>query len=113
MKRLGYVIWFDDSSGDGMIRDAKTGDSIYIHWSAIKYAQKSFVRDWKTLEKLTPVEFVVYYNLYSRQVLAAWKIEHNGTVENEWKLNRLMNYLFEIGDPGCIDISTLFYKGIA
>jgi len=33
--RQGTVRWFDNKSGEGMIRDNETKKSIYVHYSAI------------------------------------------------------------------------------
>ena len=62
-KRFGVVLWFDTSSGEGMLMDLATGASLYIHWSAIQ-SDESF----KNLNKHDLVEFTVYRNLYSTQV---------------------------------------------
>lgn len=109
MKRLGYVLWFDDSSGEGQIADAKTGEIYYCHYSAIKNPNKP-ASERRTLKKNQAVEFVLYVNLYMIQIDSVWVVEFNYSIENEHKLNRLMNYLFELNDPALIDIANEFYK---
>lgn len=63
MKRLGAVLWFDDSSGEGMIFDLATGKHLYVHYSAITCDDKH-----KKILKHDFVEFKIYRNLYSMQV---------------------------------------------
>lgn len=62
-RRLGVVLWFDDSSGEGMIFDLATGRHLYCHYSAITCDDPH-----KKVEKNDFVEFKIYRNLYSSQV---------------------------------------------
>ena len=59
----GTVLWFDDSSGEGMVWGEKEECSYYVHFSAIQSTDV-----WKTLAKGSKVEFKLYTNLYMSQV---------------------------------------------
>lgn len=70
---LGQIMWFDDTSGEGMVA-LEDGSSIYIHWSAIKKGDQSerFVNNkkkkWMSVEAGYIGEVKIYENLYSKQV---------------------------------------------
>ena len=74
--RLGYVIWFDGSIGEGYIYDIALGHEIYIHYSAIENSKPHFKFEekhnvpslWRVIKAGDIVEFSVYKNLYSMQV---------------------------------------------
>ena len=61
--RKGIVHWFDINAGEGSIIDKEDGVSYYVHYSAIDTKEK-----FKKLDKGQLVEFVLYENLYMRQV---------------------------------------------
>jgi cold shock CspA family protein len=63
MKRLGVVLWFDNSSGEGEVLDLAVGKIFYLHYSAIKS-----VEEFKTVGKNDYVEFKLYRNLYMSQI---------------------------------------------
>ena len=71
MKRLGAVLWFDDSSGEGIIYDLGTGKHLYVHYSAIQQ------NEWKKIEKDDFVEFAIYRNLYSSMVESCKVLEYD------------------------------------
>lgn len=102
-KKLGYVQWFDES-GEGMLFCPETLKSLYIHYSAIKTDD-----EFKILKKHQPVEFTTYKNIYMEQVDSVWPSKFNQTIENEHKLNRLMNDLYEIGDTFAFDLTKQYY----
>lgn len=62
-RRLGVVLWFNDSVGEGMIFDLGTGRHLYCHYSSITCDDPH-----KKVEKNDFVEFKIYRNLYSSQV---------------------------------------------
>jgi len=109
-KYLGYVEWFDKYKGEGLVYCPEKKSSYYLHWSAIKTPQESFIRTLKVLSKFSAVEFTLYENLYLVQIDSVWEVYFNYSVENEWKINRLMNDLFEDSNPACLDISNKFYE---
>jgi cold shock CspA family protein len=109
-KKLGYVEWFD-ASGEGMIFCPRDNSSYYVHYSAIKNSQRSLLPDWKNLNKKHPVEFTLYENLYMKQVDSVWPLEFNYTVENEHKLQRLMNETWEAGSSWVFDLADIYYGG--
>ena len=47
----GVVHWFDETSGEGVIKDT-TGQSYFVHYSAIESGKK-----WKTLQDKKKVKF--------------------------------------------------------
>lgn len=49
--QLGTVHWFDEKSGEGMIK-ANDGQSYYVHYSAIDSDKK-----WKSLKEKKKVKF--------------------------------------------------------
>ena len=49
--QLGIVHWFDEQSGEGMIK-AENGDCYYVHYSAIDSKKK-----WKSLKEKKRVQF--------------------------------------------------------
>ena len=51
--QLGTVHWFDEKSGEGMIK-SKDGQTYYVHYSAIESKKK-----WKSLKDKEDVEFQV------------------------------------------------------
>jgi cold shock CspA family protein len=112
-KRLGVVMWFDNSAGEGMIFDPKTNESLFVHWSAIEAENLEIVKTLKALTKYSPVEFTVYQNIYMKQVDSVWPLHFNYSIENEHKLNRLMNRLFEIGSEYIFDLAEIYFKEIA
>ena len=61
--RNGTVLWFDESSGEGMILDKEDGTSYYVHRSAIRSKQKL-----KKLEKDKEVKFKLYETSFLKQV---------------------------------------------
>ena len=109
MKRIGYVAWFDEPSGEGEIFDPLTKESLYVHWSAIKMCP-SEIFAYKNLKKNQAVEFTVYENLYMKQIDSVWPLVFNYTVENEHKLQQLLNQLWEIADDRAFDITELYYN---
>ena len=108
-KKLGVVSWFDHSSGEGEIYCPADQKTYYVHWSAIKLATRSFLKEMKVLNKRHPVEFTLYTNLYMSQVDSCWMLEFNYSVESEHKLTRLMNELFEAGSCHVFDLAELYY----
>ena len=73
----GKVRWFDNLSGEGMIREAN-GNSIYIHWSAIAdkpIQHNSNKTEWYVLFPGQMVEYSVYSNSYHRQVEKIMKVD--------------------------------------
>lgn len=61
--RAGTVQWFDINAGEGAILDKENGISYYVHYSAIDTNDR-----FKKLEKGQQVEFLLYENLYMKQV---------------------------------------------
>ncbi len=61
--KAGKVQWFDDSSGEGMIVDEKTGQTFYVHYSTIVSEETH-----KKLLKGKKVKYQLYENLYSKRV---------------------------------------------
>jgi len=109
-KKIGYVLWFDQSSGEGEIYCPSKNATYYVHWSAIKPAQGELVRTHQNLIKNSPVEFTLYENLYMTQIDTVWLLEFNYTVENEHKLQRLMNDLWEAGSSWCFELADIYYR---
>lgn len=60
--QLGTVHWFDEQSGEGMIK-SKDGNSYYVHYSAIETNRK-----WKSLKQKTEVEFQIIDDVTFSQV---------------------------------------------
>lgn len=108
MKRTGFVEWFDQSSGEGSIFDPWSCESLYVHWSAITIAGQEGQR--KNLSKHQPVEFSVYENLYMKQIDSVSPLVFNYTIENEHKLNDLMNQLWELEDTRAFDLADKYYE---
>ena len=106
MKKLGYVAWFDESSGEGEIRCPSDKATYYVHWSAIKHG----VVGSKTLMKNTPVEFLLYENLYMKQIDCVWELHFNWSTDDEIKLAQLMNDSFEEGNVYIFDLADKYYK---
>jgi cold shock CspA family protein len=104
--KLGYVQWFDISSGEGMIMVPSDKQSYYVHWSAIKHGR----RPNKVLFSNEPVEVEIYENLYMKQISLVSKIEFDHSMKNEMKLAQLMNDAFEIGDTYVFDLADEYYK---
>lgn len=109
-KKTGYVIWFDESSGEGQIYDPWSNETLYIHWSAIKPENSELLRSHKSLKKGQPVEFTVYQNLYMKQVDTVWPLHFNYSVENEHKLNKLLNQLWENCDIFAFKLADLYFS---
>jgi len=61
--RKGVVHWFDVNAGEGAIIDKEDGMSYYVHYSAIDTKDK-----FKVLDKGQEVEYLLYENLYMKQV---------------------------------------------
>ena len=59
---LGTVHWFDDKSGEGMIK-SDDGHSYYVHYSAIDSKKK-----WKALEEKSKVKFQLIDDITFTQV---------------------------------------------
>lgn len=112
-KKTGYVLWWDESSGEGMIYNPWEQQTRYVHWSAIRSAQKEIVRTHKNLKSGQPVEFTAYHNLYMKQVDTIWPLQFNYTIENEHKLNSLLNQLWETCDIFAFDLADQFYSEAA
>lgn len=104
--KLGYVEWFDESSGEGSIRCPSDKASYYVHWSAIKFGPPGA----KTLEKNQPVEFELYENLYMKQVDSIQLLHFNWSTEQEMKIVNLMNDAFEEGDTIVFKLAEQYYK---
>lgn len=60
--QLGTVRWFDEKSGDGMIK-SEDGTSYYVHYSAIESNKK-----WKSLKENKRVQFQVIEDITFSQV---------------------------------------------
>lgn len=60
--QLGTVHWFDEKSGEGIIR-GKDGQSYYVHYSAIDSSKK-----WKSLKDSKEVKFLVVDDVTFTQV---------------------------------------------
>jgi cold shock CspA family protein len=60
--RNGVVHWFDELTGDGLIKD-QDGKSYYVHYSAIQSSS-----DWRTLEDKQKVSFKLVKTARSSQV---------------------------------------------
>lgn len=61
--QLGTVHWFDEKSGEGMIKSNENGQSYYVHYSAIECPKK-----WKTLKDKEKVKFQLVEDVTFRQV---------------------------------------------
>lgn len=61
--RDGIVVWFDDSSGEGMVADAKSGKQYYLHYSAIESDSQH-----KTVSKGDKCRYRLYTNSYMSQI---------------------------------------------
>ncbi len=61
--KAGEVVWFDESSGEGMIIDTEDGRTYYVHYSAIQSKKK-----FKTLQENKKVKFVPYKKGLTRSV---------------------------------------------
>ena len=104
--KLGYVAWFDNSSGEGEIRCPADKTTYYVHWSAITHG----VMGAKTLEKNQPVRFTIYENLYSKQVDTVERLHFDWSTEHEKDLVQLMNDAFEDGSVYIFDLADLYFK---
>ena len=60
--QLGTVHWFDEKSGEGMIK-AENGQSYYVHYSAIDSQKK-----WKSLREKRKVEFQIIDDVTFAQI---------------------------------------------
>ena len=60
--QLGTVRWFDEKSGDGVIK-SDDGISYYVHYSAIESERR-----WKSLNEKKRVEFQVIEDVTFSQV---------------------------------------------
>lgn len=105
MKKLGYVVWFDES-GEGEIRCPSDKATYYVHWSAIKFG----VQGAKTLDKHAPVEFELYENLYMKQVDKVEQLYFNYSTDEEIKIAQLMNDAWEEADTIVFDLADQYYK---
>lgn len=72
--RQGVVHWFDVNAGEGAIIDKENGVSYYVHYSAIDTKDK-----FKVLNKGQKVEFLLYENLYMKQVDVVKPIKKGNT----------------------------------
>ena len=59
---LGTVAWFDDLSGEGMVK-SNSGETFYVHYSAIDSKKKR-----KSLKKDQHVKFKVFRDIHFSQV---------------------------------------------
>lgn len=58
-KRIGYVRWFNDAAGNGIVTDLATGRCFTLHWSAL-VPDGEDVHDktkWRTIREGAQVEF--------------------------------------------------------
>ena len=108
-KYLGYVNWFDKSSGQGMVYCPSIKSSLYVHYSAILFEDNCHYL-FRNLEKDSPVEFTIYENSYMKQIDKIWPLKFNYSVENEHKLTRLMDDLFFQGDTFIFKLADNYYK---
>lgn len=60
--QLGTVHWFDEKSGEGMIR-SENGESYYVHYSAIDSEKK-----WRSLKDKEKVKFQLVDDVTFSQV---------------------------------------------
>lgn len=60
--QLGKVSWFDQKSGEGMIK-SEDGKLFYVHYSAIESDKK-----WKTLKERKDVKFKAIDDEFSKHV---------------------------------------------
>jgi len=60
--QLGTVHWFDEKSGEGMIK-SDDGQSYYVHYSAIDSSKK-----WKSLKDKKKVKFQIVDDVTFKQV---------------------------------------------
>lgn len=60
--QLGTVHWFDEKSGEGMIK-GPDGNTYYVHYSAIDSTKK-----WKSLEEKSQVKFQIVDDVTFSQV---------------------------------------------
>lgn len=104
--KLGYVSWFDDSSGEGMIECPADKCSYYVHWSAITYGPTGA----KTLEKFHPVTFTLYENSYMKQVDTIRHLNFDFNVKDEHALQQLMNDAWEAIDTNVFKIADKYFK---
>jgi len=106
---VGYVSWFDKSTGEGMIRCPELKSSFYVHWSAITVGKKGC----KNLEKYQPVKFSLYENLYMKQVDSIEPIAFDFKIKDEKLIQQLMNDAWEDLDATVFKIADIYYKGKA
>jgi CspA family cold shock protein len=60
--QIGTVSWFDQKSGEGMIK-SEDGKLFYVHYSAIDSDKK-----WKTLKEKKEVKFKALDDEFNKQV---------------------------------------------
>lgn len=60
--KLGTVHWFDEKSGEGMIK-SEDGKNYYVHYSAIDSKDK-----WKSLKDKTKVKYQLVDDLTFSQI---------------------------------------------
>ena len=53
MPSLGWVQFFDERRGFGVVRDVAVGDDVFVHYSELRRA----TRGWRTLSRGEYVEF--------------------------------------------------------
>ena len=66
--QLGTVHWFDEKSGEGIIK-SETGENFYVHYSAIESNRK-----WKSLKSKKKVRFQLVDDISLTQVLKVKEI---------------------------------------
>lgn len=96
----GEVAWFDDSSGEGMVR-AQDGQDYYVHYSAIEAGEMG----QKTLTKGQKIDFKLYENAYMKQVDAVREPGWDRTADPEYSkaLERGQEFTPERFDAGTAD----------
>lgn len=80
--RKGIVHWFDVNAGEGSIIDKENGISYYVHYSAIDSDDK-----FKKLDKGQQVDFLLYENLYMKQVDVVKPIKIPKTTKRKSEVN--------------------------
>ena len=61
----GIVGWFNEKSGEGMIKAEDSQDWYYVHYSSIQTTNK-----WKSLKKNQTVKFKIYDDPIKKQAEA-------------------------------------------
>lgn len=64
--RQGHIRWWDEEKGEGMVRDALTNQSYYVHWSAGR--SPHLCKDKINFEKNEPVLFELHEDSHFTQV---------------------------------------------